>query len=172
MEYREYPLREAYSLMNCGGLVWICTKSAAGRYDLAPIAWACPLDYEPVSRILFVSDPAHATCANALETGRFAAVLPSLSQRELCLRTGASSGATVDKYGSLGIESFPARKIDVLVPTGAAGWIECRLLRSVDEGSVRILMGEALAAFAVPEFWKERTHFVSESVSYGAGAAL
>jgi flavin reductase (DIM6/NTAB) family NADH-FMN oxidoreductase RutF len=172
MEYREYGLKEAYSLLNCGGLVWVCTKSLHGRYDVAPIAWACPLDYEPVSRLLFVSDPAHATCENALATGQFAVALPSVGQRDLCLRSGSLSGRDADKFENLGIASFQAGKIDVRVPEGVAGWIECRLLRAVDEGSVRIVMGEALAAFAVADFWKERFHFVSDKLSYGAGAAL
>lgn len=172
MEYREFDLKEAYSLLNCGGLVWVCTKSLQGFYDLAPIAWACPLDYEPVSRVLFVSDPAHATCENALSAREFAVALPSVGQRELCLRSGAVSGRERDKFEALDIAAFRAGRIDVLVPEGVAGWIECRLLRSVDEGSVRIVMGEALAAFAIEDFWKERLHFVSGDLSYAPGPAL
>jgi flavin reductase (DIM6/NTAB) family NADH-FMN oxidoreductase RutF len=172
MEYAEYPLKEAYSLLNCGGLVWVCTKSTGGSYDLAPIAWACPLDYEPVTKLLFVSDPRHATCENALAAGEFAVALPSFGQRDICLRSGSLSGRDGDKFDALGISAFKAGKIDVKVPAGVAGWIECRLLRKVDEGSVSIVMGEALAAFASAEAWKERIHFVSEGLSYRPGPAL
>lgn len=172
MDYLNIDLAEAYSLLNCGGLSWVCTRSARGLYDLAPIAWVCPLDYEPVTKLLFVSDPAHATCENAVSSAEFAVALPRPGQREACLRTGSVSGAERDKFEALGIDSFAAEKIDVRLPHGIAGWIECRLIRTVDEGSVRIVMGEAVAARAIAEAWKERLHFVSESVSYRPGAEL
>jgi flavin reductase (DIM6/NTAB) family NADH-FMN oxidoreductase RutF len=172
MEYLEVPLSRAYGLMNCGGLVWICTKSPSGRYDLAPIAWACPLDLEPASRVLFVCDPAHASYGNLMASGEFAVAFPSVAQRELALLTGSVSGRDEDKYARFGIGSFGAQKVDVLVPSGSAGWIECRLLRSVLEGSVAVVFGEALAAKAVRDAWKLRLHFVSEEVSYAPGEAL
>lgn len=34
--YNEVPIGRAYSLQNAGGLVFVCTKGADGRYDLAP----------------------------------------------------------------------------------------------------------------------------------------
>lgn len=172
MEYADVPLADAYGLMNCGGLVWVCTKSADGRYDLAPVAWACPLDLEPVSRVLFVCDPAHASHANLLAAGEFAIALPCAAQRDIAMRTGSLSGRDADKYAELSIGSFPAGKVDVRIPEGVAGWIECRLLRAVPEGSVSIVFGEALAAKAVPEAWKLRLHFVSDKIAYAPGEPL
>ena len=52
MKYLEIGLKAAYQLQNAGGLVLICTKGQEGRYDLAPVAWCCPLDYDRVSRLL------------------------------------------------------------------------------------------------------------------------
>jgi len=49
MDYREYSIAEAFKLQNAGGLVLICIKGGEGRYDLAPIAWSCPIEYEPIS---------------------------------------------------------------------------------------------------------------------------
>ena len=83
MDYRSVPPKEAFSLLNCGGIVLVCTRSEAGRYDLAPIAWSCPLDYEPTSRVLFVCDPAHATHENLLAKREFALDLPAFDQRDL-----------------------------------------------------------------------------------------
>jgi flavin reductase (DIM6/NTAB) family NADH-FMN oxidoreductase RutF len=169
MDYRSVPLKEAFSLLNCGGIILVCTKSEGGRYDLAPIAWSCPLDYEPVSRVLFVCDPAHATHENLLARREFALALPCFAQRELVNAAGSSSGRDRDKYADLGLASFPASKIDARIPEGVAGWLECRLMRTMAEGSVSIVMGEVLAASAVDEAWKMRLHYVSESISYAPG---
>ncbi len=172
MDYRIVPPKEAFSLLNCGGVVLVCTKSRAGRFDLAPVAWASPLDYEPTSRVLFVCDPAHATHENILAGREFALALPGFAQRELVSGAGSSSGRDLDKYAALGIRSFAAERVDALIPEGVAGWLECRLIRTVAEGSVSIVMGEVLAAKAVDEAWKLRLHYVSDSVSYAPGPAL
>jgi flavin reductase (DIM6/NTAB) family NADH-FMN oxidoreductase RutF len=172
MDYRDVPIGEAYSLLNCGGIVLVCTRSKAGLYDLAPVAWACPLDYEPTSRVLFVCDPAHATHENALERREFALALPTFSQRELVNDAGSSSGREGDKYAKLDLASFPASKVDARIPEGVAGWLECRLLRAEPEGSASIVMGEVIAARAVDRAWKLRLHYVSESTYYSPGEAL
>jgi flavin reductase (DIM6/NTAB) family NADH-FMN oxidoreductase RutF len=172
MDYRVIAPKEAYSLLNCGGLVLICTRSASGRYDLAPIAWSCPLDYEPSSRLLFVCDPAHATHENIAAKREFAVALPSFAQRGLAWKAGSSSGRSLDKYESLGIDAFDALEVDARLPRGIAGWLECKLLKTVVEGSVSIVMGEVVVARAIEEAWKERLHFVSEGLSYAPGPAL
>lgn len=172
MDYRNVPAGEAYSLLNCGGIVLVCTKSEAGRYDLAPVAWACPLDYEPSSRVLFVCDPAHATHENLLARREFALALPAFGQKGLVDATGSSSGRDRDKYAQLGIAAFAASKVDARIPEGVAGWLECRLLRTLAEGTSSIVMGEVIAASAVDEAWKLRLHYVSESTYYAPGPAL
>jgi flavin reductase (DIM6/NTAB) family NADH-FMN oxidoreductase RutF len=166
MKYDEVSPAEAYELLNGGGLIWVCTKSAAGRYDLAPIAWNCPLDYEPSSRLLFVSDPKHASFVNLRSSGTFTIALPTPVQLELVEKSGSVSGSDRDKYRDFGIESFPAKSQDVLVPAGVSAWLECRLLRIVEEGSVAVVMGEVQHAEAVKEAWKERLHYVAEGCYY------
>jgi flavin reductase (DIM6/NTAB) family NADH-FMN oxidoreductase RutF len=172
MSYLEIPPKEAYSLLNCGGLILVCTRSSAGCYDLAPIAWSCPLDYEPVSRVLFVCDTGHATYENILGSKEFAIALPAFAQREMAMRSGASSGRDADKYEALGIKAFRAREVDAQIPEGVAAWLECRLLDTVQKGTSSIVMGEVLAASAIPDAWRERLHFVSESLSYRPGELL
>jgi flavin reductase (DIM6/NTAB) family NADH-FMN oxidoreductase RutF len=172
MEYAEVPLSEAYELLNPGGLVLVCTRSEDGRYDLAPVAWNCPLDYSPVSRILFVCDPGHRTYEDLVEAGEFALALPTRDQRELVEKTGSSSGRDLDKYAEYGIEAFAAGKVDALIPAGVAGWLECRLIRVIVEGSSAVVMGEVLRAVSAPDAWKARVHYVREGLWYVPGNAL
>ncbi len=172
MDYDDVPLSRAYELVAGGCLIWVCTRSADGRYDLAPIAWSCPLDYEPSSRLLFVCDKKHATLENLRSSGAFAVALPTREQMGLVEKTGSVSGRERDKYRDFGIAAERARKVDALVPEGVAAWLECRLLRTVEEGSVAVVMGEVLAARARSEAWKERLHYVSESLRYRPGQAF
>lgn len=172
MKYAEVGPEKAYALLNCGGVILVCTKSRAGRYDLAPLAWSCPLDYEPVSRVLFVCDPSHATHENLLASGAFAVALPTPAQIGLVRKTGSVSGRDRDKYAEFSIAAFRAKKMDVLVPEGAAAWLECRLVRTVAEGSVSVVFGEVVHAEAVAGAWRERLHYVSEKLFYAPGPAL
>jgi len=172
MEYAEVPVSKAYELLNPGGLVLVCTRSEDGRYDLAPVAWNCPLDYEPVSRVLFVCDPGHRTYEDLVEAGEFVLALPTPEQRELVEKTGSVSGHDVDKYAHFAIEAFAAQSVDARVPALVAGWLECRLVRVVIEGSSAVVMGEVLRAEALREAWKRRLHFAREGLWYAPGPAL
>ena len=93
--YNEVPIGRAYSLQNAGGLVFVCTKGADGRYDLAPVAWCCPLDYDPVSMFIAVLDTSHKTWADILAGGVFALAFPGADQKELVERCGSVSGFSV-----------------------------------------------------------------------------
>jgi len=158
-DYQSVPLDGAYELMNPGGIVLLCTKGG-GRYDLAPIAWACPLEYSPVSKVLLVCDEGHRTLADLRSSGEFAVAFPTPAQRRLVEETGLVSGRDEDKYARLGIDYRRAARV------------ECRLARIVEEGTSMIVMGEVLAAFAVPEAWKARLHYVREGVWYAPGPNL
>jgi flavin reductase (DIM6/NTAB) family NADH-FMN oxidoreductase RutF len=172
VEYPEVPVIEAYELLNAGGMVLLCTRSHDGRYDLAPIAWNCPLDYAPASRLILVCDTGHRSYEDLQESGEFAVALPTAAQRGLIERSGAVSGRDADKYASLGIESFPAGRVDALVPAGVSGWLECRLLRIVIEGTSAVVMGEVLRAAARKDAWKERIHFVREGLWFAPGPEM
>jgi flavin reductase (DIM6/NTAB) family NADH-FMN oxidoreductase RutF len=172
MDYQEMPIGEAYELLNPGGLILVCTHSEDGRYDLAPVAWNCPLDYAPESRLLFVCDPAHRTYEDLVESGEFAVALPTIAQRGLVEEAGSASGRDADKYEKFGIAARRAEKVDAMIPEGVAGWLECRLLRVIVEGSSAVVMGSVLRAMAAPEAWKLRLHYVREGIMYAPGAAL
>lgn len=159
-EYQEVPSAEAYQLLNTGGVVLVCTSGPQGRYNLAPIAWCCPLDLEPNSRVLMVMDPEHQTVKNLEASGAFALALPTFRQRELVDKTGAVSGRDRDKYADFHIGALPAREIDTLIPTGVAGHLECRVLETRRIGSVLVIAGEVVYARAVPEAWRHRLHYV------------
>ena len=172
MEYSDIPVADAYELQNAGGLILVCTRGPDGRYDLAPVAWCCPLDYAPASRLIVVMDTGHRTFTDLSDSGEFVVALPTKAQFYLARKTGSVSGNDVDKYEKFGIDAFPAREVDALVPQGVAGWLECRLMRIVVEGTSGVVMGEVLRASARPDAWKERVHYVREDLAFAPGEVL
>ena len=181
MNYEEVSVADAHELQNAGGLIFVCTHGrdtengedvAGSRYDLAPIAWCCPLDYAPVSRLLLVCDTGHRTYRDIVASGEFAIAFPTQAQLGLVEQTGSVSGRDVDKYKEFTIKSLSSKKIDTLIPEGVAGWIECRLIKVVEEGTSAIVMGEALFAAAQHDAWRERVHFVKEGLMFAPGKEL
>ncbi len=191
-EFDEIPVGEAYRLQNAGGLVLVCTKglgfsdAVAGsphdepdpaetlepRYDLAPVAWCCPLDYAPVSKMLAVLDTGHRTLEDIETTGEFALAFPTAEQKELVLRTGSCSGRLQDKYATFDIPFRKAGLVDIRIPLGVSGWIECRLVRILREGTSAVVIGEVVAARALGDAWKRRVHYVADDTWYLPGERI
>jgi flavin reductase (DIM6/NTAB) family NADH-FMN oxidoreductase RutF len=139
------PLAAAYKLVMPGMPVLIASKGR--HYNLAPIAWNTPLDYEPVTKLLFVCDPAHQTAANVKREKAFAVCVPASADDPIIERCGSVSDPEADKFAAFAIPHIDAKAIDARVPANCASWIECRLIRVIPEGSVEIFLGEAVAAF-------------------------
>jgi len=140
------PLGDAYKLVTPGFTVLVASKGQ--HYNLTPIAWNCPLDYEPVTKLLFVCDPAHRAAHNIKSTREFAVAIPENPDDPIIEKCGSVSDAGADKFALFGIESVRAEKVDARIPANAKAWIECRLVRIIAEGSVEIFIGEAVAAFS------------------------
>lgn len=175
--YQEVPANQAYSLQNPGGLILLCTRGTVPhgstiRYDTAPLAWCTPYEYEPVSKILLVCDTSHKTYRDVQETREFVIALPTSDMLRLVERSGAVSGFQVDKFESLEIPYFMAKEMDIRIPEGVAGWLECSLERIVTEGTSGIVFGSVRRAFALPESWKLRIHYLEESIWYKPGDRL
>jgi Conserved protein/domain typically associated with flavoprotein oxygenases, DIM6/NTAB family len=143
--YHPVSLKEAYKLIVPGQPVLVASRGQE-QYNLAPIAWNCPLDYDPVTKVLFVCDPAHQTAANIKRTGQFALCIPDSPDDPLIQKCGSVSDPHVDKFGCFNIGWFKATETDLRIPERCTGWIECRLIKVIPEGSVEIFLGEAVAA--------------------------
>ena len=166
MEYLSVSNKEAWRLLGSGGVVLVCSASVEGVANLAPVAWVSPLDYEPVSRVLFVCDPGHLTLANIRATGHFALALPCHGQKGMVEAAGSTSGRAGPKYEALGIDSFPGSEIPVRIPLGVAGWLECRLIEVIDRGTACIVTGEVVHCQAIRDAWKQRLHLASDDSWY------
>ena len=171
-DYRDVPPAEASKLLNAGGVVLVCTAGLDGRYDVAPVAWNCPLDYERVSRLLVVLDPGHATFSNLEASREFALALPTWMQKDLVNAAGSVSARDVDKYRAFAIASSRGKAVDAFIPDGVAGALECRVIDISRIGSVAVVSGEVLRAFAVPDAWKMRLHHAEGDIFFRPGERI
>jgi flavin reductase (DIM6/NTAB) family NADH-FMN oxidoreductase RutF len=147
---------KAYQLINSGGLIIVCTVSLEGIYDMAPIAWHCPVDYDKTSRLLFVSDLQHKTYANIVATKKFVIALPSANQVELVKKIGSCSGNEVNKIELLHLSTIESPVSKIALPLDCIAYIECKLHSVVMQEAVGIVLGDVVNAFAQKEAYKGR----------------
>lgn len=149
--FNSADLTQAYKFVEPQKACIIASKGeGANLYNLTPIAWVMPMDYEPVSKIIFSCDPAHQVAKNIKRTKQFAVCVPLDAADPIIEKCGSVSSPTADKFAQFGITGTKAEKIDVLIPREhCESWIECELVRVVEEGSVELFIGQAVAAFKI-----------------------
>ncbi len=147
--FTEVDLTEAYKMLEGVNTILVTTKGSLDKqYNITPYGWFTTYDYEPVTKVLFVSDPTHQAAINAKRSGEFAICNPKSEDDPLISQAGSISDPNADKFAKFNVLSEMASHIDVkLLPENSKGMIEFKLVRTVKEGSVEIFMGEAVAAW-------------------------
>jgi Conserved protein/domain typically associated with flavoprotein oxygenases, DIM6/NTAB family len=146
-DFKKTDLTEAYKLVTPPVLV--ATKGGKDKlYDITPIGWIMPMDYEPVTKIIFSCDPAHQCSVNITQWKEFAVCMPLDANDPAVEKCGSVSSADIDKFSRFGITGRKAEKTDLMIPVELiTSWIECSLVRVIREGTVNLFIGEAVAAF-------------------------
>lgn len=147
--FKPVDLVKAYKMMTGSGTKLIATKgNTKTLYNLTPIDWCMPMDYEPVTKIIFSCAPEHQCDANIRRQKEFAVCIPIEPKHPIIGQCGSVSDPAADKFRQFNITGQKAEKTDVMIPIEAVrGWIECKLIRVLREGSVDLIMGQAVAAF-------------------------
>jgi len=161
--YKPVPLEKAYKLLNTGAIIIIGSENDSKISNLTPIAWNTLVDYEPVTRLLFVCDKEHKTYENISENMRFVVILPHASQAELVKQLGSISGKTENKIEKLAIPVFPSEKYKQSIPEDCIAYLECRAYRILDEGAVSIIFGEVENAQVDKDAFSDRLLSEGES---------
>lgn len=153
--YVDIPISSANRLINHGPTVLVSTRDEKGRYDIAPVAWVSPVQKDP-PKLLLVLGRHSQTYRNIISRKEFVVCIPHLDQATLLMKTGSSSGATVDKFSEFKIDTFRASRLDALIPHGCIGYIECTLSNNFQEDDADILVGEVLVAKADKRVFTKR----------------
>jgi flavin reductase (DIM6/NTAB) family NADH-FMN oxidoreductase RutF len=155
-KYKKIGNDKAYKLLNSGTIIIVCTKDKNGVPDIAPIAWQCPLDYDPVTKVLFICDVNHKTFDNFQKTKHFVICIPHVSQKKLVLDTGSVSGKEVDKIKKFKIKTIVSSTLEIAVPDDCIGFMECKLIDVIKHEGVGIVMGEVVNAMVDEKAFKDR----------------
>jgi flavin reductase (DIM6/NTAB) family NADH-FMN oxidoreductase RutF len=144
--YKQIPPKKTYKVLNSGSLVLISSASSDSKHNLAPIAWNCPIESDPVTRFLFVCDKENQTYVNIKETGRFVVCIPHESQQQLVMDLGSCSGKSVQKIERFHMNTFKSKEFQLSIPEDCIAYVECKLSRIVDEENVGIIDSEVINA--------------------------
>jgi flavin reductase (DIM6/NTAB) family NADH-FMN oxidoreductase RutF len=155
MKYVEVPDDNWYRLINHGPTVMVSTRDKNGIYNIAPIAWCSPVQKNP-PKLLTVIGRSHKTYTNIMETGEFVVCVPHINQAKLVRQTGKSTGDDIRKFDEFAIKAFSANEVDILIPEGCVGFIECRVSNRSQQEKVDIIVGEVLSASALESVFEER----------------
>jgi flavin reductase (DIM6/NTAB) family NADH-FMN oxidoreductase RutF len=162
-DYIKISNDKAYKLLNTGAMLLISSISIEGKFDIAPVAWQCPVDYDRVTKLLFVCDKNHKTFKNISETEQFAVSIPHIDQLKLLKDLGSCSGHDTDKIQQFKIQVIETEKINCCVPVNCIAYLECKTSKIIDEGSVAIIFGNVIHAMVDKEAFNRRLLSETES---------
>lgn len=155
-KYKKLTNDKGYKLLNTGSVILVCTKDSKGVHNITTIAWQCPLDYDPVTKVLFISDVNHKGFDNLSKSKKFVVCIPHASQRKLVLDMGSVSGKKVDKLKKFKVPHFISETNKIAVPEDCIGYIECSLIQVIKHEGVGIVMGKAVNVRVDEKAFKDR----------------
>ncbi len=155
-------LAKAYRLLNHGPTILV-TSHHAGRQNVMAAAWNVPLDFDP-PKIIVVIDKNTSTRELIEASGSFAINIPCVAQIDMVYKVGTSSGRDfkdTDKFAEYGLETFPAKEIDVPLVKGCVGWLECKIIPELhNQNAYDLFIAEVVAAYADERVFSDgRWHF-------------
>jgi flavin reductase (DIM6/NTAB) family NADH-FMN oxidoreductase RutF len=123
-------------------------------------AWATPVSEEPPVVIVCVSKEAY-TAKLIKETKEFGISIPTKELLKALWICGRSSGRDKDKFKLAKLKVLPPGKIKPPMIEGCAGYLECRLKKTVEAGECYAFFGDVVAAYANEDYlhkglWSER----------------
>ncbi|MCB1037584.1 MAG: flavin reductase [Acidobacteria bacterium] len=132
-------------------LVIVGTREASGELDFAPKHLAMPISWDRYFG--FVCSPKHATYRNALRNGEFTVTYLKADQVLLASLAAAPRCSDDSKPSLQALPSFPASEVDAAFVEEGYLFLECRLLRTLDDlGPNSLILGQVVRAHARKEY--------------------
>jgi flavin reductase (DIM6/NTAB) family NADH-FMN oxidoreductase RutF len=168
-------LSRAYRLLNHGPVVLV-SSAHGGQRNVMAASWSMPLDFDP-PKVALVIDKSTLTRTLVEASGSFALNVPLRPLARATEIVGNESGRDIDKFASLGLETFAAEKIEAPLLAGCAGWLECRVIPEPhNQEAYDLFLAEVVAAWADPALFSNgRWHFpaaADRTLHYIAGGAF
>ncbi|TAL24213.1 MAG: flavin reductase family protein [Nitrospirae bacterium] len=133
-------------------------------------AWATPVSEEPPIVIVCVAKEAY-TAELIKKTKEFVINIPTkkfLKELWIC---GKISGRDTDKFKKSGLKIKKAKKVKPTVIDGCAGYIECRLLKTVEAGECYAFFGSVVSAYADDKYMRDGLWFEDAGIPLHLGGS-
>ncbi len=129
-----------------------------GRINVMSCAWATPASEEPPKIIVCVSKE-HYTTELILETGEFAINIPPKGMEKAIWICGSKSGRKTNKFKEAQLKIFKAEKISAPLVEGCIGFLECKVVSTIDAGECYAFLADVLNCkveekYFVKNLWK------------------
>lgn len=146
---------EIYRLLHPKLICFLTSKSMEGQPNIMTCAWISPASEDPPLVMAFVSKGSYtAQLINA--TKEFALSIPTKKFSKAIWIVGTTSGREVNKFEKAKLQTQPAKKIDVPVISGCVGYIECKLLQTIEAGECYGFLGKVEAAYVETQVFRNK----------------
>lgn len=143
-----------YHLLHPKMAFFLTSMSKDGKPNVMTCAWATPVSEEPPIVIVCVAKDAY-TSGLIKQSKEFVINVPTKKLLKALWICGRVSGSDTDKFVKAGLTYNPGKKVKSPVIEGCAGYIECRLWKTVDAGECYAFFGKVLSAYADEKYLKK-----------------
>lgn len=128
----------------------VTSCDAKGKANIIAIAWLVPLSVDPplVGMSIRLSRYSYDLLR---KTGEFVVNVAPYRLAKEVLICGRRSGRKLDKFAATGLTTGKARRVQPPIIKECVGYLECRVLKDIEAGDHRLVIGEVLEAYARPE---------------------
>lgn len=138
---------DIYHLLHPKITFFLTSISRDGKPNVMTCAWSTPVSEEPPIVAVSVSKESY-TSELIRQTKEFVINVPTKKFLKALWTCGKTSGRELDKFRRAGLSYSQARSVRPPIIDGCAGYIECKLWKSIDAGECFAFFGKIITAYA------------------------
>ncbi len=137
---------DIYHLLHPKIAFFVTSIDKNGKPNVMTCAWGTPVSEEPPIVIVCIAKEAY-TAGLIRQTKNFVINIPTKKLVKALWICGKISVRKTDKFRKAGLEIADAKRVTSPVIEGCAGYIECKLWKTVDAGECYAFFGKVVASY-------------------------
>ena len=155
MARKAFPLAKVYGLLEPGPVV-LLTTAREGRANVMTLSWHTMMEFEPPLVGCIVSDRNHSFAL--LQATRECVInIPARDLADQVVACGNTSGATQDKFATIGLTPVPAKRVGAPLVRECFAHLECRVVDTALVAKYCLFVLEVVQAWHDPAVADPRT---------------